>query len=347
MSLAPLPNIDFLKDLKLFLQDRHYQLDDLSHEFESSVEDLISKTGLFSLIEIQKDYFDENFWFFNKKVPLEQAYHHYSKDSVQQWIQNGIIQQEQNYIQSYFTFIPYEGFLYLGDRIQDNTFSDDEQVMPASFSTMSLFRHLNSTPGPILELGCGSGFLGIHMAKGKSNPLILTDLNPRAVKIATLNSKLNNIGANSNVYNWKDALTQFTEFENVIFNTPSMPVYKTNSLLVNFYGNRINQITQETLEVIDRFKNIDFYLWTILCLTEEVNTPEKFIEHHLPLNHNTFSFYKDTASPFSLSPKHILKRKIPLGNWLLQNKEDKELFFSYLANNQITEIISGVIKLQT
>lgn len=69
--------------------------------------------------------------------------------------------------------------------------------------------------GTVLDLGCGYGFLGILAAKLKpSSTIFMSDINKLAVKLASINAKLNNV--NNVVVKQGDL---FEPFESIVFDS--------------------------------------------------------------------------------------------------------------------------------
>lgn len=54
---------------------------------------------------------------------------------------------------------------------------------------------LKSVKGPILDLGCGYGPVGIYMAKMTSLEVVMLDINKRAISLSEQNLALNNVKA--------------------------------------------------------------------------------------------------------------------------------------------------------
>ncbi len=75
--------------------------------------------------------------------------------------------------------------------------------------------------GTVLDLGCGYGFLGILAAKLKpSSTIFMSDINKLAVKLASINAKLNNV--NNVVVKQGDLFEPFRSivFDSIITNPP-------------------------------------------------------------------------------------------------------------------------------
>lgn len=50
-------------------------------------------------------------------------------------------------------------------------------------------------PGRILDLGCGTGVLGLGLARAGSSGILLTDIDPRAERVARENARINGLAA--------------------------------------------------------------------------------------------------------------------------------------------------------
>ena len=53
-------------------------------------------------------------------------------------------------------------------------------------------RHIPELKGSVLEIGCGSGIISIHLAQ-RGNQVTAIDINPKAVEATKFNSKNNNL----------------------------------------------------------------------------------------------------------------------------------------------------------
>ena len=108
------------------------------------------------------------------------------------------------------------------------TFKTDNNVFSKrglDFGTRSLLENIDISVmhGDVLDIGCGYGPIGIYIAS-KTNSLVdMTDINERALSLARINAKLNNVNVNifsSNIY------TNITKKYDYIITNPPIRVGK-------------------------------------------------------------------------------------------------------------------------
>ncbi len=95
-------------------------------------------------------------------------------------------------------------------------------VYPPSEDSILLIESLDITPGEtVLELGCGSGVVSLHMAAAGA---IVTagDINPSAVKLTSKNAKLNGLAISTVITDVFDSVEG--KYDTVVFNLPYLPV---------------------------------------------------------------------------------------------------------------------------
>lgn len=74
--------------------------------------------------------------------------------------------------------------------------------------------------GPILDVGCGYGPMGISLAKVYETPVTMIDINERAVDLANKNAQLNGVAnAKAHISNQYDHVEQY-DFALIVSNPP-------------------------------------------------------------------------------------------------------------------------------
>ncbi|GIR27656.1 MAG: hypothetical protein CM15mP42_06060 [Methanobacteriota archaeon] len=91
---------------------------------------------------------------------------------------------------------------------------------PAEDSWM-MCNHLPENLGSVLEIGCGSGIISIHMAKNE-NTVTSVDINPKAVKATKFNAKQNSVNIEVIQGNMFEEL-QDRKFNSIVCNPPYLP----------------------------------------------------------------------------------------------------------------------------
>lgn len=90
------------------------------------------------------------------------------------------------------------------------------------FGTRTLLENIPPLKGEILDLGCGYGAIGIHLAKYGNVDMV--DVNKRSIDLAIKNGKLNNV--NINVFE-SDGFKNITKKYDYIVTNPPIRVGKT------------------------------------------------------------------------------------------------------------------------
>ena len=91
---------------------------------------------------------------------------------------------------------------------------------PAEDSWM-MCKYLPNDLGSVLEIGCGSGIISIHLAK-KGNSVTSVDINPRAVKAAKYNAQKNKVEIEIVQSNMFSAISN-RKFDTIVCNPPYLP----------------------------------------------------------------------------------------------------------------------------
>ena len=91
---------------------------------------------------------------------------------------------------------------------------------PAEDSWM-MCNYLPKDLGSVLEIGCGSGIVSIHMAKNE-NTVTSVDINPKAVKATKFNAKQNSVNIEVIQGNMFEEL-QDRKFNSIVCNPPYLP----------------------------------------------------------------------------------------------------------------------------
>lgn len=91
----------------------------------------------------------------------------------------------------------------LGDGSELEFFTNNEVFYPTGTSgvLINAVQSLITFPGTLLDLGCGTGVVGVVLSKlgCASNPLFLSDASPQAVLLAEQNAKLHNVSCDARV----------------------------------------------------------------------------------------------------------------------------------------------------
>ncbi len=106
------------------------------------------------------------------------------------------------------------------DKYVIETCEDVYEPAEDSFALLDAIDMIKPSEGTFLDLGCGTGIVGIHVAKNYGLEVIFSDVNPKAVRCAKLNASLNNIRGSFVV---GDSMYRLKEVDYVAFNPPYLP----------------------------------------------------------------------------------------------------------------------------
>lgn len=103
-------------------------------------------------------------------------------------------------------------------------------------------------PSMALDLGCGSGFVAISLARAGADMVVASDLNPLAAACASDNAHRNGVGGRISAVT-ADMMAPFAPraFDLILFNPPSLPALDPTGLRPNFYAG------EDGRAYIDRF----------------------------------------------------------------------------------------------
>lgn len=131
-------------------------------------------------------------FFMNEPTDKATLLNLFSAGEVDDFIKAGIIKYEGCGCRFNFRFVPYEG-LFLVAKIN----MEDPEYAHLNYDSITFVEflrkmRLKESFVRALEIGCGAGLISIEVAKSANN-VDAVDINPYAVKIADINTKLNNI----------------------------------------------------------------------------------------------------------------------------------------------------------
>ena len=141
----------------------------------------------------------------------------------------------------------------------------------------------------ILDLGCGSGFIGIAIKKALKERvnMTLSDIDPNAIKQTKINLELNQVDANLVCSDWFSNLE--TPFDLIIANPPYLKEEEKNSMSDSVLKHEphralfANDKGLEPYKIIE--KNLNHYLNNNGLILLEINplNQDWFLNHHYQL----------------------------------------------------------------
>ena len=105
--------------------------------------------------------------------------------------------------------------------MEDIKIKEFEGVYQPAEDSWMMCNHLPKDLGSVLEIGCGSGIVSIHMAKNE-NTVTSVDINPKAVKATKFNAKQNSVNIEVIQGNMFEEL-QYRKFNSIVCNPPYLP----------------------------------------------------------------------------------------------------------------------------
>ncbi len=105
----------------------------------------------------------------------------------------------------------------------NGVFSKNEIDYGSDFLVKTFLKFSHIKEGNFLDLGCGYGFIGLTLKKLLNINITLSDVNKRAIHLAKMNSKSNNL--ESNIY-LSDGFANINDTFDVIITNPPIRVGK-------------------------------------------------------------------------------------------------------------------------
>jgi len=138
---------------------------------------------------------------------------------------------EPDYITDNFSFLGINSLVVLS-----SVFRPDKSYLAGYFAKILKSKEYLYKGKSVLDLGCGSGLLGIICSLNGSNTVSFSDINPSAVKNAKLNSILLDLN-NVSFYTGSlfESISTENKFDVIIFNPPSIsgtPTSNAESALI-------------------------------------------------------------------------------------------------------------------
>jgi HemK-related putative methylase len=198
-----------------------------------------------------------SFFFLCQGLSLEVLLDFFSEHDLDNFVQNGLIVQNNGQLISNYRFVPIDDFVIISSpRREVNT----PNYVHIGGDTLVFWDHLKNecreTVNDVLEIGCGAGFLSLAMSQFAQS-ITATDISQRALDFTNLSAKINGITnivtRNSDVYSNIDG-----KFDLIISNPPYMFLPKEYSKRVYSYGGFLGvEILKEILFGLDDYLKDD------------------------------------------------------------------------------------------
>jgi len=166
--------------------------------------------------------------------------------------------------------------------VYDITFYTHPNVYTPSDDTYLLMDSLEIIGGErFLDLGCGTGIVGIYAAKKGAREIIQLDINPYAVLLARCNSALNNVDGRtfSVVGNMFDPIAENYRFDIIAFNPPYLPVSDEGLIGKSWSGGASGrEVVDAFLKAFDKFLSCDGKVYLINSSLSNYNLTLKILD---------------------------------------------------------------------
>ena len=132
---------------------------------------------------------------FGAKVDVAAAEQALQPMTLESWVDGGLLHIQGSEVAPHFSLFPHVGFLIACDlpaRQLDYRISPDHVVGPGQSAQWLLNATIRRKVRSALDLGTGCGIQGMGCASHSSN-VICTDINPRALNVASFNISLNGL----------------------------------------------------------------------------------------------------------------------------------------------------------
>lgn len=221
-----------------------------------------------------------------------------------------------------------------------------DNVMPPRASTFSLLSHAGRlTGGHLLDVGCGSGILGILLAK-RHRLVTALDLNERSIAFTRANAVMN---ASSLEISHGDIMNNLPEIEPVdrlIFNSASAPSFFRGSELGNHPPEELlSQVAHQLPVILTRGGTAQVQL--IIEVPQGVDTPTEVVTAWLSTAKSIRIARVDTLrdSPFTVSRASLISGRIDAHSQFLFQPSDSEKIIDYSRRASVAEIAHCVVTL--
>ena len=140
-------------------------------------------------------------------------------DLVAGLLDAGLLQATISGVRSLFRILPFRG-VYV---ICDPPDAGADAVMGGGPTTAMVAQHVRAHAGSVLDLGCGAGLLALYAASLGAARAVGTDVNERAIQLARVNGRLNDLRVDFHVGDLLEPL-RGERFDLVLAQPPYVPL---------------------------------------------------------------------------------------------------------------------------
>jgi SAM-dependent methyltransferase len=228
------------------------------------------------------------------------------------------------------------------------TSTEPDPVMPPHVSTFLLLDHLRPRTGRLLDLGCGSGILGLALAP-EYTAVAGVDVLPRAAAFSRANAWLNRRSADFRTGDFRTGLGTPRSVDHVVFNAPGRAPRKDGPEDPDLLSPErlLKEATENIVAVLADDGLAQILL--VVAVPEEHESPADIVRTWLPtpdrISDVTVAEVTDPA--LSISPKAIERMRIQPGCLLADNREDAEFLMTELRRRRIREVKPVILSITT
>ncbi len=124
--------------------------------------------------------------------------------------------------------------------------------MKSTWLLVEVLKDLDLDRKKILDVGTGTGILAIYCAKHSNAKVLATDIDKKAVRLAKVNAKLNDVDVtvrHGNLF----APHEGWQFDLVVFNPPYFPLIPSNPHEVSLFAGRNYEVLRIFLKRLSQF----------------------------------------------------------------------------------------------
>jgi SAM-dependent methyltransferase len=263
-----------------------------------------------------------------------------------------VTRSEADFVRSTITLIEQEGLFFLSDRMLDRTASSlsltqsaTDHVDPPNYSALALRRRVVETwpngGGRLLDIGCGTGFHGLLMAKQFAD-VDGIDITPRCLAFSTVNARLNRARASffeRDVFEFEPTAA----YDAIVFNSPTLPRYKSTLDKIDTYdppgGHLVIRFLSTRLPTL-LARDGTCTIWTVLRVPYACAGIADLLQREVAgISELDVRVLVENRSPFRLSRQDIANQRVPRGSFLLADPNDAPELLGFVRAEKLAEIL--------
>jgi SAM-dependent methyltransferase len=290
----------------------------------------------------------------NGDVPFE-LYRNVLPEPVRNSIEIlGLVETEGQLALPCVSISPFQGMYFLSDSLF--SCAGDEGnipiaseisgfVMPPHATSLLFFEHIARTNGRLLDVGCGSGVLGMALFRNHTS-ITGIDINPRAVAYAQINASLNGLDIGFFVNDFLVAPPLDARPEHVIFSCPDMPGHRADVRETG--GMSAREVMIRSLRSLRDIVLPGGLAQLLLSVSvpEGYDTPAEVVSEWVEsanVEIADFALTELASSTLAIPASVMAQGRLRPGSQLANDREDEELLFKHFRRTGIWSYIPVVV----